>query len=503
MDLFVKNVYIDGRIASKEHGRYISDDSSVELRNGEVILDSKGPVKKIVMEFVNSIPANSMVLGDAWERAYGDLCWDKPSKKPYPWYFFAVKDDNFTAFGVKTGPNAFCHWLISDDNVSLVIDVRCGTQGVELKEALVACEIVALSEKTEDIFASGRKFCAMMCENPLLPKEPIYGSNNWYYAYGNSSQKQIMIDTQLVAKWAYGLDNRPFMVIDAGWQPFMLMDECCSGGPYPHGNYLFPDMERLASDIKAMNVRPGLWYRPLKTAETLPYNWFIRPKERILDPTIPEVLEILREDARRLTSWGFELLKHDFSTYDIFGLWGFEMTDGIKYKDEYAFNDRSKTTAQAIKMMYQAILDGASGAYIIGCNTVSHLAAGLTHIQRIGDDTSGIEWERTRKMGVNCLAFRAVQHNIFYSADADCVGITNHIAWNRNVNWLRLVAQSGTPLFVSADPKALNADIENEIMEAFKIASKPQKTAEPLDWLKTRTPEKWKLNGSIQTFNWS
>ena len=64
---------------------------------------------------------------------------------------------------------------------------------------------------------------------------------------------------------------------------------------------------------------------------------------------------------------------------------------------------------------------------IIGCNTVSHLTAGLFEVYRSGDDTSGREWERTVKMGVNTLAFRLPQHNKMYCVDGDCVGITTII----------------------------------------------------------------------------
>ena len=46
--------------------------------------------------------------------------------------------------------------------------------------------------------------------------------------------------------------------------------------------------------------------------------------------------------------------------------------------------------------------------------------------------TSGVEWERTRNMGVNTLAFRLPQHRAFFDMDADCVGITGKIDWNKN-----------------------------------------------------------------------
>ncbi len=85
--------------------------------------------------------------------------------------------------------------------------------------------------------------------------------------------------------------------------------------------------------------------------------------------------------------------------------------------------------------LYKAIREAAGEMCVIGCNTFSHLSAGLFELNRIGDDTSGNEWDRTRKMGVNTLAFRGVHHGTFYAADGDCVGLTNKIAWETNNGW--------------------------------------------------------------------
>ena len=62
------------------------------------------------------------------------------------------------------------------------------------------------------------------------------------------------------------------------------------------------------------------------------------------------------------------------------------------FSEKCSFFDKSKTTAQIIKNFYAAIRE-AAGEYIIlmGCNTLSHLSAGMFDIQRTGDDTSGKE----------------------------------------------------------------------------------------------------------------
>jgi len=140
--------------------------------------------------------------------------------------------------------------------------------------------------------------------------------------------------------------------------------------------------------------------------------------------------------------------------------------------------------------------------YVIGCNTISHLSAGVFELNRIGDDTSGKEWARTRKMGVNTMGSRIHQHNILYAADGDCVGLTSQVPWDKNKQWMQLLAESSAPLFVSAEPAALGAEQKAMIKQSFASAAKVQPVGEPLDWLDNPLPARWKLNGSEVDFDW-
>jgi alpha-galactosidase len=178
------------------------------------------------------------------------------------------------------------------------------------------------------------------------------------------------------------------------------------------------------------------------------------------------------------------------------------MKDAAMTAPGWNMNDRSKTNAEIILQLYKAIREAAGKTYIIGCNTISHLSAGLFELNRIGDDTSGNEWERTRKMGVNTLAFRTIQQGNFYAADGDCVGLTNKIPWSKNKQWMELLAKSGTPLFISAQPEATGSEQKAFIKECFRLASQQLPVAEPLDWMENQFPKKWKLNGKTVEFNW-
>ena len=269
-------------------------------------------------------------------------------------------------------------------------------------------------------------------------------------------------------------------------------------------------MHLLGNEIKKLGMRPGLWMRPLcarhdeKTSLLAPkIPGRDNPRNPVLDPTIPENIERIKHNFDFYKQWGYEMVKHDFTTYDITGRWGFDMKDSITSAG-WNFNDRSKTTAEIILTLYRSIREAAgNGIYVIGCNTMSHLSAGIFEMCRIGDDTSGKEWNRTRKMGVNTLAFRLPQHNKFYAIDGDCVGLTPDIAWNKNKQWLQLLAESGSPLFISAQPEALGAEQKAAVKEAFTCAARIQPLGEPVDWMDTMLPEKWMLNNKLVNFNWA
>ena len=113
------------------------------------------------------------------------------------------------------------------------------------------------------------------------------------------------------------------MVIDDCWQEHHRLDEY-NGGPWTKGNAKFPDMKGLADKLKEKGVRPGIWVRLLLNEdENIPDEWRISYND-CLDPSHPDALAYIRRDIERICDWGYTLIKHDFSTFDLFGKWGFE-----------------------------------------------------------------------------------------------------------------------------------------------------------------------------------
>lgn len=454
-------------------------------------------VKWIKLRWNNlSWDKNVRFLGDAWERGYGDMEWKGMNPNRFmPWYFCAKSEAKSVCYGVKVRPSAMCFWQVDSLGMTLFLDVRCGGSGVNLKGRVIKlADVIACEMRDCTSFEAMQEFCGQMCEDPILPKYPVYGSNNWYYAYGKSSESEILADCDYILNLTKDIENKPYMVIDDCWQEHHRLNEY-NGGPWTKGNEKFPDMKALADKLVKKGVRPGIWVRLLLNEDENIKNEWRLSHNNCIDPTNPEALNYIKEDIKRICNWGYTLIKHDFSTFDLFGKWGFQMSPLVT-DDGWHFYDDSLTSAEVVKLLYKAILDASVEAsngetLILGCNTIGHLGAGYMHINRTGDDTSGVIWERTRFMGVNTLAFRLPQHGKFYEIDADCVGIDGGILWSMNKQWADVLAQSGTPLFISVRPNILNETEKQELHEILKVASKQEHHVIPVDWEETTCPEHW------------
>ncbi|HWJ12727.1 MAG TPA: hypothetical protein VNS10_03230 [Gemmatimonadaceae bacterium] len=497
------------RLVDAGGGRWSKDDVVVTtaVLSGALsvsLATSKTTIKRIHMRWRGRLPDMPLILGDAWERGYGDLEWRGwAPDRVMPWYAATSDRSGTHAYGVRTSARAFCFWQIDPQGVSLWADVRSGAAGLKLGERVLdVCDVVCRAGREgESSFAALRAFCATMCAKPRLPASPIYGSNDWYWAYGKNSADTVLTDAQHIVELSPTGRNRPFVVIDDGWQP--VRGQSRTGvGTWDRGNEKFPDMSGLAQAVGRAGARPGIWIRPLQAPADAPDAWRLARDRAFLDPTVPEARQKVVDDIARLKQWGFELIKHDYTTYDVFGRWGFQMGAALT-RDGWTFaSGPTRTTAEVIDDLYHAIRDAAGDSLIIGCNTVSHLSAGRFEVCRVGDDTSGTEWARTRKMGVNTLAFRGPQHGTFYVADADCVGVTNAIPWSYNRQWLDLVSRSGTMLFVSLAPDALGAEQRRDLKAALALAAAPLPLGEPLDWQRNVYPSRWRLMGRERTYDW-
>ncbi len=274
------------------------------------------PLKEVQLSWTYTTSKEAKILGDAWERTYGDESFQPiNTTKKLPWYCVTYNNNSTTCFGVKTGCSTFCYWRIAENNLELNLDTRSGGSGVLLGTRMLhAADIVTTkNDSKENAFATVHRFCKQMCDNPRTVKQPVYGINDWYFAYGNNSADLILQHTSLLAPLATNTSNKPFSVIDMGW---------AAGTDYSTPNEKFGDMHKLADKIKQLGMRPGIWTRPLwatgkESKKLLAPNFQNNNKNdgQTLDPTIEENIHHIKNMLGLYKQWGFEMVKHDYTTF--------------------------------------------------------------------------------------------------------------------------------------------------------------------------------------------
>jgi alpha-galactosidase len=69
------------------------------------------PVQRLHLRWRRAVPQQAIVLGDAWERSYGELAWlPLTADRPLPWYMLLHHNGATVGAGVKTGAAAFAFW---------------------------------------------------------------------------------------------------------------------------------------------------------------------------------------------------------------------------------------------------------------------------------------------------------------------------------------------------------------------------------------------------------
>lgn len=444
-----------------------------------VIYPSGSPVKYLKLRFRGDNSFIDKVYGDQWARSSfaSALEWKSVvADRAMPWFTYAIGENRMKCYGIKTGADCFAMWYIDTFGVTLFLNLTCDSRGTDLKEPLVACEVVELEgDVGEDPYKVARKFSSLMCENGVQPKTPIYGVNNWYWAYGNISHESVLDECDYLMEMTDGCKNRPYMIIDDGWQKYRkslsgLDEGFYIGGPWTP-NEKFPDMADTADKIHAKGANAGIWIRPLLTRDDVLEETKMAEECNgiVLDPSHPYVIELAEKNAELvIKKYGFDLLKHDFSRQDAMGAFsGVHKADMVKEGRKYF--DNTKTTATIMKNLYKAIQKGAGEAEVIGCDVFGHLSAGIHSGQRVGADTSGRSWEWTRSDGVNSV-MRLPTNGIFYNVDPDCAAFTNQVDSGLNLDFLKMCALTGMTTLASVTPHSLTKDELKKINEIYRMA---------------------------------
>ena len=475
------------------------------------VYPSGSPIRFLKLRFRGDLSFVDAVCGDEWARSTGDtnpIQWcSMMAHRRLPWFCYLRAGAQIACYGVKTGPNCFAFWQADTHGLTLFLNLMAGSCGADLQEPLVACEIVErFSEEGESPYQAATAFAKCMCTNPVLPKEPVFGVNNWYWAYGNITHDSVIMETDYLLEMTRDTRHRPYMIIDDGWQfNRTLTTPAYIGGPWYGGTH-FGDMARTAADIREKGAKPGIWFRPLLTLGRIPQEACLARDSggQVMDPTHPYTLQRIQEDAARIHDWGFQLLKHDFTTQDLLGL-GLMTADkhGIQFMAENRkLFDTTRPLAAVIKDIYWAIQNGMGSDPVIGCCTIGHLVAGIHAIQRVGGDTSGRSFEWTVRNGINSM-MRLPQNDSFYRIDPDCAAFTGKVPAEINLDFLEMCALTGVTTLASVTPGILTKEQMSRIQEIYRMADRDESRYGIVNFEKTSLPEIFEEKGQRREFNWS
>ena len=460
-------------------------DVTVQLCDDSVVrvASDNGMAESAAVAFDLPVASDWKVLAQTGSGMMAGYAWlPVGSGQTVAWYTLLHDGKRTYGFGVKVQPKAMCAWRVEPCKVELLLDLRAGGQPLELGgRTLEACEVVRCeSAPGESAYETGRRLCVLMCQKPRPLREPMIGFNDWYAAYGRNTATNFLADAAFVVSLCKGASVQPYVVMDDGWQRFSppeverLTGRFDSGyGPWEESSRSFGmDMKTFCAKIAALGAKPGLWYRPLCM------------EGKMCDPSDPKVLERIRADIQRFKAWGFKFVKIDYLAFDWCGHFKHVDSDGRLIRDDRRWHDTRHTTAEIIVNLYRTMREAAGDEMVIlGCNAVNHLCAGLFEASRVGPDTSGKEWETTKRNGVGAVAFKGIENETFFAADPDCAGLASEgaIPWEKNRQWIDLLSRSGMPFFISWRRTLADDDVREALSAAFRRASQPCRTAEALD----------------------
>ncbi|MBU6410686.1 MAG: alpha-galactosidase, partial [Verrucomicrobia bacterium] len=243
-----------------------------------------------------------------------------------------------------------------------------------------------------------------------LPPEPVVYCTWYSRPYGAASDEKHFAQNVAFAVTNLGPYGFSVAQIDDHWQEGISTngphrDFLFSNprGPYPHG------MKATADAVKALGIRPGLWFEPFAGTYYDPFfkqhgDWFVRhtdgsPYEvkwggTCLDMTDPGARDYVSNVVYRIThEWGFEYIKID-------GLWTGTATP-LRYVNTGYTNDGmgdaifhvpNTPNVQAYRSGLKLVRAVAgTNVFILGCNGPQNMrsygpAMGIVDAMRIGPD---------------------------------------------------------------------------------------------------------------------
>lgn len=307
---------------------------------------------------------------------------------------------------------------------------------------------------------------------------PPSGWCTWYYYYNHVNENEVKRNAEWLADNLkdYGAS---YVQIDDGWQG--------AGGREGQRDWVtinrqrFPDgMSKLAADIKALGLEPGLWLAPhgqsnpqfvrnhpnvflLKADGTTASDTW--EGKFLVDPTTPESSRYLKNLFTQLADWGYDYFKIDGQPIVV---------------DEYASKASfMKIPSANAAELYRETLNDIRAAigperYLLGCWGTPLDGAGFLNGSRTGGDVV-LGWGGFQVALRPTLEFYYL-HNIVWYSDPDVLLVRPPLTLDQARAWATLEGLTGQALMSSDRLPDLPADRVELLRRVF-----PATDIRPLD----------------------
>ena len=470
-----------------------------------------------------------VVLTDSWERCYGEagphrLVHGTDIKSAWDLHCFdraAGKSCSMSYYGIPTSKLSFriCRDMGNSAAMEILADTHSGARGVLIEpgDVFQAGDLIFLNS-THDPFDALETYARRIAEHNRVSRPTVIpvGWVDWYFAKGATTEDDLLRNLDFIARELkeFGLE---YIQIDSGWQLGVETTppphNVIAGGPWIPNSKFPRGMKWYADRIRERGLRPGIWIRPFHMIEgaeerSAHPDWFNERGQ--MDFSHPEV----REHVRRLCSllvddWGYEYVKFDFPSFDLFNAWGPALFEEHAARQELQAG--TKTNIQAYRESMEVMREATRGkASLLACNSIMPATLGCADVFRIGDDVG--DWHRTFTYGVKSVSARYYTNGIFWTNDPDCLLVREPFTIDQARMWATLVGLSSGAVFISEKLHELPAErlaIIRKAMPVYRNAGN-HPPGRPLDLLDAAVPELWHLRvvrdfmgwDLVGVFNW-
>ncbi len=471
------------------------------------------------------------VLTDEWERCYGlagvqDVGTSATVQSAWDLHLFDSKKHvgcTLSYFQIPNSKISFTLGRTDDQCTSLTVrcDTHSGRRGV-LLETQRTFELHELMVRMHQgsCFSGLESYARIIARRNHVKPPPVLpvGWVDWYFEKAPTTEDDVLRNLDFIADELkdFGLE---YIQIDSGWQLGVETTppphNVISGGPWTPNSKFRRGMKWFADEIRKRGLKPGIWVRPFHSIggsrERMEHpEWFNDQGQ--MDFSHPGVRgEVSGLVALLTDEWGFEYIKYDFPSFDLFDAWGpalFE--DHSAHAETY---NPQETNITAYRESIAAIAAAARGkAHLLACNSVMPATIGEAQVFRIGDDVG--DWGRTFRYGVKSVSARYYTNGVFWTNDPDCLLVREPFTLDQARMWASLISLSGGVVFISEHLPSLPSerlDIIKKAMPVYMNNGSGYAFGRPLDLLENNPPTIWDFEVNrpfaswhvVGLFNWS